>query len=123
MGDRPIITIKRYNPEWYPPCFESKNQYVEYMAQAVKVSQPLDDTNYCMDCSRKYKIEMLKEKRCEHPETIFVTWKSTYKDPNGVIGKFNTKQDEPDVIGVSNISRFWSTAIYDQHPNKPKEKQ
>jgi hypothetical protein len=121
MGDKKVITIKQYNPDWYPPCFESKEQYKEYMWQSLRTNQPADPNNYCMDCTRKYKLKMLKEKKCEHPETIFVAWRSTYKDPKDVTGEFYTLQDKPDVIGISNVSKFWETPFYDQHPNKPKE--
>jgi hypothetical protein len=109
--------IKPYNPDWYPPCFESKKQHDEYMWQMQKTNQPLDPLNYCLDCTREYKIQMLAEKRCEHPETIFVVWKSSGKKDKliGVI------PDKPDVLGISNNSKFWDNPLYDQHPNKPKE--
>jgi len=113
--------ITPHNPDWYPPCFRSKEQHSEYMWQLNRVNQPFDPANYCMDCTHEYKIEMLKEKKCEHPETIFVTWKSTHREPEEVLGKLHTLQDKPDIIGISNASRFWETPLYDQHPNKPKE--
>ena len=129
MGNRPIITlkpkieplfetkIKPYDPDWFPPCFEHREQYKEYMWQAHKTSQPEDPMNYCLDCTHEYKVQMLKEKRCEHSETIFVVWKSPSKKdkPIGAI------PDKPDVLGISNNSKFWDNPLYDQHPDKPKE--
>jgi hypothetical protein len=63
---------------------------------------------------------MLKEKRCEHPETIFVVWKSSSRSPKGTEGELHV-QEEPDILGISNNSRFWENPIYDQVPGKPKE--
>lgn len=117
MGDKRVITIKPYNPDWHPPCFESRGQYAEYMWQAQKANQPFDPMNHCLDCTREYKIQMLKERRCEHPETIFVLWRSSNKKdkPAGEV------PEEPDVLGISNNSKFWDNPTYDQHPNKIKE--
>jgi hypothetical protein len=127
MGNRPVITlkpkteieteIKPYDPNWFPPCFESKQQHDEYMWQMQKTSQPFDPLNYCLDCTHEYKVQMLKEGKCEHSETIFVVWKSSHKKSKftGVIS------EEPDVLGISNNSRFWDNPIYDQHPDKLKE--
>ena len=117
MGDRRVITIKPYNSEWYPPCFENRNQYKDYMWQSHRTNQPHDPMNHCLDCTREYKIQMLKEKRCEHPETIFVVWRNSHKKdkPTGAI------PDEPDVLGISNNSKFWDNPTYDHVSGKPKE--
>ena len=109
--------IKPYNPDWYPPCFESKEQHLDYMSQVRKTNQPFDPLNYCLDCTRKYKIEMLKQKKCEHPETIFVVWRSSNKKdkPPSII------PEEPDILGISNNSKFWNNPAYDSMPSKIKE--
>lgn len=112
MGNRPIITIKQYNPDWYPPCFESREKYNEYMWTVARVGQPMDCNNYCLDCTHEYKLEMLKENRCEHKETIFVDWRILYKAPE-TEGQLVTNQNEPDVIGISNLSKFWGSPLYD----------
>jgi len=112
MSSRPIISIKPYNPDWYPPCFESKEQHNDYMHMIRRVGQPMDSNNYCLDCTHEYKIQMMKENRCEHHETIFVQWRTTYKTPN-TEGKITTTQDKPDVVGISNISQFWNSPLYD----------
>ena len=111
--------ITPYNPDWFPPCFESKKQHRDYMWQVFRAKQPEDELNYCMDCTKEYKIQMLKEKRCEHPETIFVIWKNTVKFPKEEVRDIlviptHTDQEEPDVIGISNLSRFWNTSAYDK---------
>ena len=111
--------ITPYNPDWFPPCFESKKQHREYMWQVFRTKQPEDELNYCMDCTREYKIKMLREKRCEHPETIFVTWKNTVKFPKDTVFfkpviPTHSDQEEPDTIGISNLSRFWDTPAYDK---------
>ena len=109
--------IKPYNPDWYPPCFESKEQHLEYMWQVRKTNQPFDPLNYCLDCTRDYKIKMLKQKRCEHPETIFVVWRSSNKKdkPPSIV------PEEPDILGISNNSKFWNNPAYDSMPSKIKE--
>jgi hypothetical protein len=118
MGNKPLLTlpvraeIKPANPDWYPPCFETKEKYADYIWTVAKVGQPMDCDNYCMDCTHEYKIDMLKEKRCEHPETIFVDWRTLYRAPE-VEGRLITNQDEADVIGISNVSKFWSSPLYD----------
>ena len=104
--------IKPYNPNWYPPCFNSEEEYKNYIWTVKQVGQPMDHNNYCMDCTREYKVQMMQEKRCEHQETIFVHWRTTYKGPK-TEGTHKTTQGEPDVIGISNISRFWNSPLYD----------
>lgn len=108
--------ITPHNPDWYPPCFENKEHHQDYMFQVQRTNQPFDPLNYCLDCTREYKIQMLKEKRCEHPETIFVVWRSSHKKHK--VGVFT---EEPDILGISNNSKFWDTPAYDNVPGKPKE--
>jgi hypothetical protein len=104
--------IKPYNPNWYPPCFENQDKYNEYMWTIAKVGQPMDCNNYCLDCTHEYKIQMLKEKRCEHQETIFISWRTAHKTPE-TEGKLVTTQNEADIIGISNISKFWGSSLYE----------
>lgn len=116
MNDEKIIP---YNLDWYPPCFESKEQHRQYMWQVFRTKQPEDELNYCMDCTKEYKIKMLRKKRCEHPETIFVQWKNSAKFPkeevmNIPVMPTHTFQEEFDEIGISNLSRFWNTPSYDK---------
>jgi len=105
------IKITQYNPDWYPPCFASQQQHKEYMFAVVQTGRPMDPNNYCMDCTRGYKVKMLREKKCEHPETIFVTWRTTYKQPTAEGRVVSTT--ETDMIGISDISKFWNSPLYD----------
>jgi hypothetical protein len=113
--------IKPHNPNWYPPCFESQEQHKTYMWGIARVGLPMDCNNYCLDCTREYKVQMLSEKRCEHPETIFVEWRNNYKRDEDIEGTLISPQNEPDVLGISNLSKFWNNPIYDQHYSKIKE--
>lgn len=111
--------ITPYNKDWFPPCFKSKEQHRDYMWQVFKAKQPEDELNYCMDCTREYKIQMLKEKRCEHPETIFVIWKTRVQQSKEEVNDIpvvptHSTQEDPDEIGISNLSRFWGTLAYDK---------
>jgi hypothetical protein len=60
---------------------------------------------------------MLEQKKCEHPETIFVVWRSSHKKDTSA-GEI---LDKPDILGISNNSRFWDNPEYDYVPGKPKE--
>ena len=73
-----------------PPCFNSYEQWAEYGTAYILskgFASSLGEKNkidYCRDCNRNYKGEMLKANRCSHPETVFIK-----QDTNG------------DVVGVS----------------------
>ena len=109
--------ITPHNPDWYPPCFESKESHTGYLWQSYRTNQPHDPLNYCLDCTREYKVKMLEQKKCEHPETIFVVWRSSHKKDMPTGGVLDT----PDILGISNNSRFWDNPEYDYVPGKPKE--
>tara|TARA_R110000868_G_scaffold301295_1_gene561747 strand:- start:1020 stop:1451 length:432 start_codon:yes stop_codon:yes gene_type:complete len=125
----------------FPPCFNNKKEYQNYLRLVAKAKEPNDPNNYCMDCTRDYKIKMLREKRCSHPETIFVEWKKYYKElkhikevsvrvisDEGEVsadnisltteGEFHTTREEPDEIGLSELSVFWSLAKHDKLSKK-----
>jgi len=106
------VAIQPYDPNWFPPCFMSKQQHLDYMWMIRRVGQPMDSNNYCLDCTKEYKAEMMCEGRCEHPETRFVVWRTTYKEPI-TEGKLSSKLNQPDVIGISNISKFWGSPALD----------
>jgi hypothetical protein len=106
------IKITPYNPNWFPPCFESKKQCDQYMYMIRRVGQPMDSNNYCMDCTKEYKARMISEGRCSHPETKFITWRTNYKDLN-TVGRVISNLNAPDVIGISNVSLFWDGTTID----------
>ena len=105
--------IEPCNPNWYPPCFESQEQHKNYMWSMARVGLPMDCNNYCLDCTRDYKVQMLAESRCKHPETIFVEWRNNYKSDDELKGTLVSQLNEPDVLGISNLSRFWENPLYD----------
>lgn len=108
MSSKIELKITPYNPDWYPPCFSSKEQHNDYLYMVRRVGQPMDGNNYCLDCTKEYQAEMVCEGKCEHPETKFVVWRTNYKNPE-VEGKVVSKLNEPDIIGISNISKFWGS--------------
>lgn len=77
----------------HPACFESAEQYRDYIHLMRQSSNP-KDTGVCMDCTPEFKTKMLEQGLCEHPETRFVLWR-------------NKIEGEIEVFGVSNQSRFW----------------
>jgi hypothetical protein len=113
MSSEVEIKITPYNPDWYPPCFNNQEQFNDYAYMIRRVGQPMDNNNYCMDCTKEYQAEMACEGKCEHPETKFVVWRTTYKDPE-VVGKIVSNLNEPDIIGISNISKFWGSPSLDE---------
>lgn len=77
----------------HPACFEDSNQYRDYIHLMRASSEPRD-TGVCMDCTPEFKTKMLEEGLCDHPETRFILWR-------------NKHEEDVEVIGVSNESRFW----------------
>lgn len=77
----------------HPACFESPDQYRDYIHLMRQSSNP-KDTGVCLDCTPEFKTQMLEEGLCDHPETRFVLWKNGF-------------ENEVEVVGVSNQSRFW----------------
>lgn len=79
--------------ESHPDCFHNATEYRQYVWLMRQADAPVDN-GYCLDCSPEYKNQMMQEGRCEHPETRFVVWVN--------------RQKEPEVIGVSNVSKYWN---------------
>lgn len=76
----------------HPACFNDAMQYRQYK-WLMRQSDSPKDFGHCLDCTAEHKAQMMKEGRCEHPETRFVVWVN--------------RNREPETIGVSNESRFW----------------
>lgn len=79
--------------QYHPPCFSNAAQYRQWMYLNTQATQPRDKS-YCLDCTPEFKDQMMKEARCQHPETRFVIWAS--------------RSRELEVVGVSNKSVFWA---------------
>lgn len=80
---------------YYPPCFKSATQY-EQWRYLMRVSQESSRAGFCIDCTPEYKVHMLAQNKCIHPETVFVK---------------RVMPSEPDYaesIGVSSASVFWA---------------
>lgn len=80
----------------HPPCFDSEDQFDTYMTQhercvsMVRGSKPNDvarrnemnHSSFCLDCTKTYQDQMIKESRCQFPGVVFVQRPS--KDPADV---------------------------------------
>ena len=61
---------------YFPKCFESLEQFEEWLRMARKSSPNSPFLSFCVDCTISYKRKMLEENRCEHPETQFKIFKN-----------------------------------------------
>lgn len=77
----------------HPACFESAEQYRDYIHLMRQSSNP-KDTGVCLDCTPEFKTQMLEQGLCDHPETRFVLWR-------------NPLEDCAEIVGVSCESRYW----------------
>ena len=57
-----------------PACFDSEEQWTQYK-HFCKAAKPV---NFCADCTASHKMQMIRQKRCEHLDVVFV--ERTYKD-------------------------------------------
>lgn len=78
----------------YPLCFASKEQYASWGELARGSTRALYGP--CTDCLPKYQAEMIKEKRCEHPEVQFAV------DSDGFISGYIAGPDQK-LAASSNI--------------------
>lgn len=53
----------------YPLCFASEEQWKFWNNQA-RYSRA-GPSGYCSDCTPEYQSEMLRARRCEHPNVLF----------------------------------------------------
>lgn len=56
--------------EPFPRCFDSKEQYVLWVA-AARSSHPTAGHSYCEDCTPAYQARMISSYRCQFPGTTF----------------------------------------------------
>lgn len=58
-----------------PPCFETQEQFDEWLEAAEEVARLAGDpdpVNYCTDCTPEYKAQMLSEGRCGFVRVKFI---------------------------------------------------
>jgi len=54
----------------YPKCFGSRKEFSEW-TKLARLLHPHPNHGFCEDCTETYKIQMLKQGRCEFPEVKF----------------------------------------------------
>lgn len=52
---------------FYPPCFDSEEQWREYRISACAAKERC---TICADCTHKYQAEMIKQSRCDRVRGI-----------------------------------------------------
>ena len=79
----------------HPQCFNSASEYHQWLF-FLQLSNETLRVGFCIDCTPEYKMEMLRQDRCEHPETQFIVLREK-NDAN-----------EVSLAGVSSASVFWA---------------
>jgi hypothetical protein len=66
--------VKKVRSTGTPACFESKAQWDLYRAswRIGKAKEQSRVVNYCEDCLPEYRDRMREEKRCAHPDVVFI---------------------------------------------------
>jgi hypothetical protein len=90
----PRSVLNRY-AGYHPPCFESASQF-SHWCMLLSLSGSHIRVGFCIDCTPEYKLEMMRQDRCMHPETQFIVLRDK-KD-----------SDEVALVGVSSASVFWA---------------
>jgi hypothetical protein len=88
-------TVLNHEGGSYPACFNSSTDYTQWL-YLLRLSNQHLRIGFCVDCTHQYKLEMLSEGRCAHPETKFAVLRNK-KDPS-----------EVEIIGVSSKSVYWA---------------
>lgn len=79
----------------YPACFNSSREYHQWLL-LLRLSRQHMGVGICVDCTQQYKMEMLSEGRCVHPETKFAVLRNS------------NDEDQVEIIGVSSKSIYWA---------------
>lgn len=53
----------------HPPCFSSFDEWADWLKLAARTR--LDPSEYCRDCTPSYQRTMIRESRCNNPDTFF----------------------------------------------------
>lgn len=83
-----------------PPCFDSAEQYREWQKLKRLSYQWQGQQGVCFDCTPEYKEKMMCEGRCQHPETVFVTY----------IDKYH----EAETVGINKLARWYKRVMAGQ---------
>lgn len=54
-----------------PLCFSSPRVFELWLRADMSLPLANRCENFCTDCLPSYKVQMKREGRCEHPETVF----------------------------------------------------
>lgn len=54
-----------------PTCFDSQEQYDQWIELARPSNLKMTPHAYCIDCTQEYQYEMIRARRCENPGHIF----------------------------------------------------
>lgn len=79
----------------YPACFPSSRHFHQWLL-LLQISGENKRVGYCLDCTPQYKMEMMSEGRCEHPETQFI------------VRRNSQDADQLEMVGVSSASVYWA---------------
>lgn len=63
-----------------PRCFENARQWKGWV-DAARMSHPSPAHSYCEDCTPDFQAQMIREKRCTYPGTLF------HKAEGGWVGR------------------------------------
>lgn len=91
------------NPEYVkrtPECFDSAAQYREWVELKRQSTQWQSHPGVCVDCTPEFKEKMMRQGRCQHPETKFVTFIDKYGDAES--------------LGVNQFSPFYKRVMKGQ---------
>lgn len=88
-------TVLNQHAGSFPACFEDSEQYHNWLMY-LRMSKQNPNVGICVDCTPRYKLQMLSEGRCAHPETKFAVLRNS----------FDAEQVE--IIGVSSKSIYWA---------------
>lgn len=94
-GRRDPRAILNKNAGSYPACFNSSREYHQWLL-LLRISKDHPGVGFCVDCTPEYKMEMMSEGRCAHPETQFIVRRNSM-DP-----------DQVEIVGVSSKSVYWA---------------
>lgn len=88
-------SVLNHGDGYHPPCFDSAEQFAQWRMLLARSGGGMR-VGFCLDCTPEYKMEMMCQDRCTHPETQFIVLRD-HQDP-----------EEVSVVGVSSASIYWA---------------